>query len=137
VNSITLVPVVVAIVGALAAYFAAARKLSGKVQTSEASELWEESRSMRAELTRRNEFLRESIDNCQVEIRSLNLRIDELDKKNFTLHMQNGDLSRLVEQHESTIAAQAIQIRSLEDERTALKQANFALERRIAELEKA
>lgn len=42
-----IVPILVAAVAALGAYVAAARKLSGKINTSEASQLWEESRAIR------------------------------------------------------------------------------------------
>ena len=124
----TLVPVVIALVTALGAYFAASRKMSGKVQTSEASDLWKESRAMREELNKRNEFLRLSLDRCNERIAALEDRINDLEAKNYKLHIENGDLKRLVDQHEKTIARQAIRITDLESERDALK-------KRIDELE--
>lgn len=56
--------VVAASVGAVGAYLAAAHRMSGKIGSTEAHDLWEESRSIRDWATAR-------IDKCDEEILSL------------------------------------------------------------------
>lgn len=127
---ITLIPVILGVLASLGATYALLRRQSGSIKSSEATDIWAAMKQHTDDLTRRNEFLREGIDSCNAQIAKLNDRLDDMEKKNFALTLQNGDLQRLVQQQEHTIAEQALRIHSLEDEVAALKQANFALERR-------
>jgi hypothetical protein len=70
------------VAGALGAYLAAARRLSGKVRTSDAAQLWEESRAIRTELENRNRYLVK--------------RLDALETKYDELRQENAKLLRLV-----------------------------------------
>jgi Flp pilus assembly protein TadB len=70
------------VVGALGAYLAAARRLSGRVRTSDAAELWKESSAIRRELEERNRYL--------------SIRLDKLSDELNVLRQENARLLRLV-----------------------------------------
>lgn len=74
------VALVVAIVGPLATYVTASRKLSGKIGTSEAGDLWAESRAMRDEYRERTA--------------ALEARVAKLEQANADLTRENDDLKR-------------------------------------------
>jgi hypothetical protein len=78
-----LLAVFAAILGPAGAYLVAVRQLSGKIKNSEASELWEESRSIREWSTARVKELNE-------HIRELEARVDELEAENRQLKAQVG-----------------------------------------------
>lgn len=67
-------PIVAAVVAAVGAYLAAYRRFSGRIGSSEASELWKESTSIREwsrarieALERENEHCREMVDKLREE----------------------------------------------------------------------
>lgn len=119
---------VIALVGPLLAYLGAARKLSGKIATSEASDLWEESRAIRQDYQRRIEALTSSLEVCET-------RIDQLEERNQALYLENGNLKRMIEGHEATIKELREEMHQLRDENTLLKKENAALRKRVDELE--
>jgi chromosome segregation ATPase len=80
--------IIAAVVGPLGAYLLAARKLSGKVATSDASELWAESKSIRQWSTARIEAL-------DMEVSLLRTRVGLVEQQNDALAREN---SRLMEQ---------------------------------------
>jgi predicted RNase H-like nuclease (RuvC/YqgF family) len=102
--------VVSALISPLIAYVVATRRLSGKVNTSEASELWKESSSIREDYRERLRYSDESIrrlegrvqnleasnDELLAENRQLRLRVDELQKENTELHAQINGIKRKV-----------------------------------------
>ena len=57
-------------IGAIGAYLAAAHRMSGKIASTEAHDLWEESRSIREWATAR-------VDKCDEEIVRLNKLLDD------------------------------------------------------------
>jgi regulator of replication initiation timing len=116
------------IVGPLVAYIVAARKLSGKVATSEATDLWEESRSIREDYADRIKVLNEVVKRCEG-------RIDELEERNDKLYLENGNLKRILEEHEATIAELRQVVHRLSDENDRLRLDNTALRKRVTELE--
>ena len=79
------VPVVVALVTAFGAYLASVRKLSGKIGTSEASDLWEESADIRKDY--RAQLLMEQQRTARLE-----QRVDKLEDVNNLLMLDNRDL---------------------------------------------
>jgi predicted nuclease with TOPRIM domain len=79
------------------------RRLSGKVRTSDAAQLWDESRSIREDLQKRNEFLTQRVDDCGDRIDRLEKAADRLDKVNHELRGENKALTKLVHAHEETI----------------------------------
>lgn len=80
---------IVACIAPLLTYLAAARRLSGRIKDSEASDLWAESKAIRDWSTQR---VRELHD----EIEHLENRVNALDQKNFKLGEENRRLTREV-----------------------------------------
>lgn len=70
-NNGLIVALIIAVIGPLFAYLAAARKLSGKIETSEAADLWEEAARLRQEYKDEIRELREQLDNCSNEIKKM------------------------------------------------------------------
>lgn len=62
--------IIAAVIGPVGAYFLAARKMSGKIATSEATQLWEESRSIR-------EWSAQRIQECDRECASLRVALSD------------------------------------------------------------
>jgi chromosome segregation ATPase len=97
------IPVAVAIVTPLAAYLLAARRMSGKVQTSDAGELWAESRAIRDDY--RNRLLDSADRTRDLEGRVARLEgaNNELARENFTLQNKVIALEALVTELRETI----------------------------------
>lgn len=81
----TLAAIAAPLIAALAAYLLAARKMSGKVTTSEASQLWAESdkirqdyRSRIAQLEERIMFLEAALEDARRENTRLRIRLGEI-----------------------------------------------------------
>ena len=72
---LSLIPIIIAAAAPLAAYLLAARRMSGKIATSDASELWAESRSMRDEY-------RTQLSASSERVKLLEQRIDKLEDTN-------------------------------------------------------
>jgi predicted nuclease with TOPRIM domain len=84
-----IVGLIAGIAGALGAYLAALRKLSGTVKHSEAEELWAESKAIREDLQERNEFLRARLDKCEERIEALATGLNFLTEANTKLRDEN------------------------------------------------
>lgn len=80
-----------AIVSPIGAYILAARKMSGKIGTSDAEQLWEESRSIREWSTKR-------IEACDAEILDLRQSLRDARRRIADLEDQNDQLRREVEE---------------------------------------
>lgn len=77
--------IVIALVGPIGAYIVAARRFSGKIGTSDAAQLWKESKDIRDWSTKRLEAadaeigeLRERVDHLWTRIRGLEKKNDDL-----------------------------------------------------------
>ncbi len=136
-NTTVLVALIAALASPVFAYIMAVRKFSGSVGSSAAAELWEESRSIRQDLQKRNELLRQVLDKCESRIDILEKRIVELEEKNHELHLENGTLKAMLKEQEKTIAELRNQMHRLSDENVALKKQNGKLQKRVRELENA
>jgi predicted RNase H-like nuclease (RuvC/YqgF family) len=79
----------VALVGPLVTYLVAAKRLSGKIGSSEAEQLWEESSSIRREYAARIEQLTKTVRDCQ-------RRMAKLERRNDALEKENADLKRAI-----------------------------------------
>lgn len=123
-----LVAVIAALAGPLLTYLVAARRLSGKIATSDASDLWTESRSIREDYQRRIEELNAVVARCEK-------RIELLEDRNKALYLENGQLKRMIEEHEATIAELRLHVHRLGDENVALRDENVKLRKRVTELE--
>lgn len=80
--------VLAALVSAFASYLAAARRLSGKINTSDAAELWSESRSIR-------EWSAERIAHLTAQVTELENRVEIVEGHNLTLI---SDKTKLLQQ---------------------------------------
>jgi len=92
--------IIAASVGAVGAYLAAAHKMSGKIATTEAAQLWEESRSIR-------DWSAARIDKCDEEIlrltEELNATREELSKTRHRvsdLEKEKRRLERVIRERE-------------------------------------
>jgi chromosome segregation ATPase len=106
-NLSVLVPVLVAIIAPLGAYLLAARKMSGKVNTSDADQLWREAGSIRDDY-------RERLRISNERQTSLEERVARLEGQNTALVQENFDLKRKVNELESLVRAQQTTIAALE-----------------------
>ncbi len=80
-----------ALVGALASYIVAARRFSGKIETTEAKDLWAESRSIRKWSQERIEELNGVVGRLEKRNAELEQRVDNLEAENLALHREiNG-----------------------------------------------
>lgn len=77
-----------ALVGALASYVVAVRRFSGKIETTEAKELWAESRSIRKWSRERIETLNDLVERLEARNGELETRIEHLENENTQLHRE-------------------------------------------------
>ena len=117
-----LVPIIVSLLAAIAApigaYLVAARRLSGKIGTSDAAELWDEAARMREHLTAR-------LDTAYERASTLEERISTLEKESRALRAEHREQVRALEER----------IESLERDNAALRHENQGLRARVHELE--
>lgn len=107
--------VAVAIVGPLGTYLIAARKLSGKIGSSDASELWQESRSMRAWST-------DQITTLTARIAKVEQQNADLSSSNTNLVQQIRDLSELLGAARKEIVDLTKELRSANERVAQLEQ---------------
>jgi chromosome segregation ATPase len=113
--------IIAAIVGPLGAYLLAARKLSGRVATSDATDLWAESRSIRQWSTARIEAL-------DMEVSLLRTRIGLVEQQNDALARENSRLMEQIHELNETIGELRAEIVALTKELRASRE-------RVKELE--
>jgi septal ring factor EnvC (AmiA/AmiB activator) len=77
------------IAGVLGTAWGVKRAKSGKIATTEATELWQESKTMRAELRAEVAALKE-------EMSTMRIKMAALEAENVQLHRDNADLKRRV-----------------------------------------
>lgn len=111
------VAIAVALITAFGGYLAAAKRLSGKIATSEADSLWKESASMR-------EDYRAQISAALERQASLEARVAKLEERNAELLGENVELLRQAIDFQQTI-------HQLRDERDELKAKVSSLESRL------
>jgi chromosome segregation ATPase len=102
------------VLGPLAAYIVAARRFSGKVTTSEASQLWDESKSMR-------EDYRERLRLAGEDIARLAERISRLEEANDVLRGEVRHLETSNEELRIENAALKLKVEQLERENAGLR----------------
>ena len=119
----------------LVGYFGIVRRASGKIGTSEAEQLWEESRAIREWATKR-------ISELNGVVEKLEKKVDELEAHNESLSLENGRLNNLLDEHGKTIAELREQIHRLSNaniklvkENEILQEENKILSARVTELE--
>lgn len=102
------------IVGPLVAFIATSRKLSGKIETSEAGSLWTESKNIR-------EDYRQRLAESDQRIARLEQRVAEAESRNNQLTQQNMRLTIRNSENEKTIDGLRKRIKKLEEENVSLK----------------
>lgn len=65
------VAIIIALAAPVGAYLVAARRFSGKIKTSEAEELWAESRAIRQDSAERIKILNGIVERLEIRINSL------------------------------------------------------------------
>lgn len=88
--SVALFAFMAAIIGPLVTYIAANRKLSGKINTSEAESLWAESASIR-------EDYRSRLDQANQRITDLEVRFSGCERQNIELTLELARKNRIIE----------------------------------------
>lgn len=83
----TLIAIVAAIAGPLGAYLVAARRFSGKIASSDATDLWKESSAIR-------EWSGTQIASLTKHVARLELRVQALEGSNAELARENRELLR-------------------------------------------
>jgi septal ring factor EnvC (AmiA/AmiB activator) len=86
-----------ALVAPVGAYFLAAHKMSGKINTSEAQQLWEESRAIR-------DWSSQEIQSLRAALSEAMSRISHLEEQNRELTEQNASLSKSLSEAHNHIA---------------------------------
>jgi Co/Zn/Cd efflux system component len=77
--------IVAAVVAPFGAYLAAAHKMSGKIATSEAAQLWDESRAIREWSAARIDKCDEEIARLTEQLKMARARLTEVEKENRRL----------------------------------------------------
>lgn len=91
--------IIIGAIGGGVTYIAAIRRASGRVETTEASELWSEARTMR-------EDYRKQLETALELIERLRTRISELESDNYELRVEVRDLLKRVHSIENGEAGQ-------------------------------
>jgi predicted nuclease with TOPRIM domain len=95
-----LAPIVVALVSALGTYLAVVRKTSGRIDTTEASKLWEEARNLRevylGELTR----LREGLEAQNAKVEKVEQELEQVHDDLKECHRAERQLIQRIEELE-------------------------------------
>lgn len=105
-----------ALLGPVITYLGLVRRASGRIRTSDAAQLWEESRSIRVDLRADKDALEKRIVTLETQVRDLVGANQGLQQENERLHL-------LVDKHERTIKR--------------LTAENERLKKRVEELESA
>jgi hypothetical protein len=93
-NSAAWVPIVVAVVAPIGAYLLAARKMSGKVSTSDATQLWKEAGAIRDDYRGQLQLADARVQNLEVRIGRLEDQNDLLANDNRALRIKVSELER-------------------------------------------
>jgi len=98
-----LVPLVIAIVGPILTYLVAARKVAGRVTSSEAKDLWAEGKAIRDMLNDRIEVLENRIEELGQRVEKLSAEILDLRGERAVLIAERDALMRRLEMLQSRV----------------------------------
>ena len=124
-----LVAIIAALAAPLFAYLAAARKLSGKIQTSEAASLWAEAGNLRKEYRDEVDRLRKELEECLDRIAA----VEDINRK---LRIENGGMTRTIKDQKLRIEELEASVAILTGDNRRLKLENDDLKARVVQLEK-
>jgi peptidoglycan hydrolase CwlO-like protein len=103
--------IVAAAIASLGTYLVAARRLSGKVGSSEAAELWEESRSIRKWGGERIAELNRVVEKLETRVGFVETQNNDLAKENSNLVQQIRDLSSTITELRAEIVALTLELK--------------------------
>jgi len=109
-------------------YLGIVRKLSGRIQTTEAAQLWAEADRMRQEY-------REEIARLQAVVDRYEKRLVEVEQRNTKLAKENYGLTEKVKECEATISALRSEISDLSLDNQRVRGEADRLRARVMELE--
>lgn len=109
VNWAVVLPLLGIFVGPVLAYVLSARRLSGKITTSDATSLWTESGNLRREY-------KTEIGELRIIVTKLRDRVNDLEDKNELLHLENGELRLEVTRLRSENRLLKLRVEELEKE---------------------
>lgn len=132
----SLIIAIAALIGApLLGYLTLVRRASGKIASSEAEQLWEESRAIRDWATKR-------ITELNGVVERLEKKVAALEEHNEALSLENGRLNTLLDEQGKTIAELREQVHRLSNmnirlvqDNDRLQEENTQLRTRVSELE--
>lgn len=134
-----LIPVAVAIVAPIGAYIVAARRMSGKIETSDANALWEESRSIREDYRARLTSVTDRARELEARVAKLESINDALSRENYELKVQIIRMEALIKSLEANITSLKSLIRTLENnidsQKTPLQHLEKAIDAQKTEVE--
>jgi hypothetical protein len=81
--------VAAAVIGPFLSFIVASRRMSGRIETTDADQLWEEAREIRKDYARQ-------VGLCRKENADLRANLQTLRKDNVKLREENGDLRKQV-----------------------------------------
>jgi hypothetical protein len=105
VNWSVLLPLAGILISALVTYIVASRRMSGKIATSDASDLWKESADIRDDYRERLHHANDRQVNLEARQAALESRNYELGRENVILQGQIHACERLGDELRATIAA--------------------------------
>jgi chromosome segregation ATPase len=111
-----LVPLAIALVAPVGAYLLAARKMSGKIATSDATQLWAEARNIRDDYRSRLIAAGERYSELEARVANLERVNTGLVAENYDLKAKIAELEKLVEAQQKTITSLQSIIESQKEE---------------------
>ena len=134
-DSVAAAGLVAGVLAPVLSYYAATRRMSGKIETSEAKDLWNESRSIR-------ELLQHRVEALTNEVERLERRLRTLEEHNAglldTIREQRMEVERLhaeLREAEAKLAVSVQQVAIKESEVAALEARCKLAETQVAQLE--
>jgi chromosome segregation ATPase len=108
-----IVALISVLVTGMVTFFVAARRMSGKIATSDASDLWDESKSIREDYRDQLSAANKRLIDLEVRTAKLESRNNDLERENWelrkqivTLESQVADLQKVIDSLQETIESQ-------------------------------
>lgn len=123
------VPIVIALIAPVATYFVAARRLSGRIETSEATDLWQESANIREDYRQQLGYAGERLREMEKRVAGVEASNNDLRRQNYelkdevrTLKWTGDECKESIDALTATVSVRDQQIDRLRDEIEVLKE---------------
>lgn len=114
INWSVVIPLLGIFIGPIFAYLIAARRFSGRIASSDAASLWQESSNLRKEY-------KSEMDELRTIVTNLRSRVIDLEDKNEVLYLENGELRAEVSRLRKENSLLKARIEELEREASQLR----------------